>query len=373
MLAPRPSAYHGRGMTSAPPLLVTRDEMLLDELLRLAAAAGVTLDVAADTMSAMRGWAPAALVLVGADQAGDVAEQRPPRRDGVHVVGHGPVDDRVFRSALAAGALDVVELPASQAWLVELLTDVSDGARGGRRRRARTFAVISGSGGAGATTFAAGLAVVSARLRTSALVDLDPLGPGLDRVVGLDGSEGVRWDGLVTTPGRLGSRSLREALPEKDGLVVLTWDVATPVDLDPGSVREVLSASQRGNELVVVDLPRALDDVTVEVVTRCDRVLVVVTPTIMGVASAAKVLAGLRTATDRIGLVVRRRGTAIDSEQVAATLGVPLLAELPRQRRLAEHLELGLGPAHGPRSPLARSARAALLELIEAEHAEDAA
>ena len=368
--------YDGRGMTSAPPLLVTRDSLLLDDLLRLAAAAGVTLDAADDGTSAMRGWSSAAVVLVGVDEIENVAEQRPPRREGVHVVGHAPVDERVFRAALTAGALSVVELPTSEAWLVELLTDVSDDAAGRRGHPACTVGVISGSGGAGATTFAAALAVVSAERQVSALVDLDPLGPGLDRVVGLDGSDGVRWDSLVGTRGRLGSRSLRQAMPDKDGLAVLTWDIGAPVELDSASVREVLSAAQRGNDLVVVDLPRALDDVTVEVVTRCDRVLVVVAPTIVGVASAAKVLAGLRAATDRAGLVLRRGGAAVAPDQVAATLGAPLLAELPRQRRLPEHLELGLGPVHGQRSALARAARSTLRQVLDAADgmaAEDAA
>ncbi len=360
-------------MTSAPPLLVTRDALLLDDLLRLAAAAGVALEAADDGPTAMRGWSSAALVLVGVDEVENVAEQRPPRRAGVHVVGHGPVEERVFRAALTAGALSVVELPASEAWLVELLTDVSDDAAGRRERPACTLGVISGSGGAGATTFAAALAVVSAERRVSALVDLDPLGPGLDRVVGLDGSEGVRWDSLVGTRGRLGSRSLRQAMPDKDGLAVLTWDIASPVEVDAASVREVLSAAQRGNDLVVLDLPRALDDVTVEVVTRCDRVLVTVAPTVVGVASAAKVLSRLRAATDRIGLVLRRGGAAVASEQVAATLGAPLLAELPRQRRLPEHLELGLGPVHGQRSALARAARSTLGQVLGAERGEDAA
>ena len=43
------------------PLFVTRDDTLLDELLRLAAAAGVTPDVAHDGAAALRGWAAAPL------------------------------------------------------------------------------------------------------------------------------------------------------------------------------------------------------------------------------------------------------------------------------------------------------------------------
>lgn len=344
---------------AAPALLVTGDELLLDDVLRLAAAAGVSLDVAHDTTSALRSWSSAAVVLVGADLVGRLAEQRPPRREQVHVVGHAPHDDALFRHALLAGAGDVLELPAAEGWLVELLTDVGD-VGGGVARRGRTLGVVAGSGGAGASTFAAVLAVVSAQQHATALVDLDPLGPGLDRVVGLDEPGGVAWDALVSSRGRLGSRSLRSALPDKDGLAVLTWGSGPPVTLDPAAVREVLSAAQRGNDLVVVDLPRSLDEVTAEVVTRCDRVLVVVAPTVVGVASAARVLTRLRPLTAEVAVVTRRGPGTLAADELAAALGAPVVAELPHQRRLEEWVELGLGPVHGRRSGLARAAGVAL-------------
>jgi len=358
-------------MTPAPVLLITRDDGLLDDLLRLAAAAGVSLDVEHETAGALRGWATAAVVLVGADLVERVAEQRPPRRDRVHVVGPTPIRDDVFRSALVAGAQDVVELPAAEDWVVELLTDAGDepdgsaGRPGRASRRARTVGVIGGSGGAGATTFACALALVSALRETTLLVDLDPLGPGVDRVVGLDGGDGVRWDALVRSQGRLGSRSLRAALPQKAGLAVLTWGPGAPVRLGAGTVREVLSAGQRGNERVVVDLPRTLDDTTAEVVTRCDRLLLVADASVAGVCSAGRMAAVLDPLHDRVGVVVRRRASALPAGQVASALDLPLVAEVPHHRRLAEHVDLGLGPVHARRSALARAARSVLADPVE--------
>jgi secretion/DNA translocation related CpaE-like protein len=263
----------------------------------------------------------------------------------------------VFRVALAVGAVDVVELPLAESWVVELLTDAVD-TRGvaAIRPHAHTVGVVSGSGGSGATTFACALALTAARRRQAMLVDLDPLGPGVDRVVGLDSPSGVRWDALAYSRGRLGSRSLRAALPDKDGLAVLTWDVGSPVDLDAATVREVLSAARRGNDVVVVDLPRGVDDVSAEVFSRCDRVLVVATASVAGVASAGKVAAVLRPLNQNLGVVVRVGGPAVPADDVAATLGLPLVAEVPHQRRLAEHVDLGLGPVHGRRSRLARAA-----------------
>jgi secretion/DNA translocation related CpaE-like protein len=235
--------------------------------------------------------------------------------------------------------------------------DAVDGGRGGR---ARTIGVVAGSGGAGATTFACALALVASVTDTAVLVDLDPLGPGVDRVVGLDGGEGVRWDVLVSSRGRLGSRSLRAALPVKDRLAVLTWPSGPVVGLDPASVREALSAAQRGNDVVVVDLPRVVDDLTAEVVTRCDLLLMVTEASVAGVTAAGKVAALLTALTDRVGLAVRSGRGGVPAAQVAAALQAPLVVQVPVERRLAEQVDLGLGPVRSRRSSLARAARVAL-------------
>jgi hypothetical protein len=65
-----------------PPLFVTADPILLDELLRLAAAAGVTPEVAPDPPTALRSWASAPLVLVGVDQAAPMARIDPADEPG---------------------------------------------------------------------------------------------------------------------------------------------------------------------------------------------------------------------------------------------------------------------------------------------------
>jgi secretion/DNA translocation related CpaE-like protein len=350
-------------MTDAPPLLVTADERLLDDILRLAAAAGVNLDVAHDSVSALRGWPAASLVLVGSDQAAPVAARLPPRRAEVHVVGRSPVGDGLFRDAVALGARDVVELPAAEGWLVELLTDVSDGGV----RTACTVGVVGGSGGAGATTFACALAVVAAATRGPALlVDLDPFGPGVDRVVGLDDAGGIGWDALLDSQGRFGSRSLRAALPQRDGLAVLTWEAGPARPPGPEQVREVLSAARRGNDVVVLDLPRSVDEVTAEAVGRCDHVVVVVGPTVPAVASAARVVASVRDHNGNVTTVVRQMPSGPAAEQVAAIVGLPLAATVGRQRRLSEHVDLGLGPVHARRGPLARAARQVLDQVCAA-------
>ena len=126
------------------------------------------------------------------------------------------------------------------------------------------------------------------------MLDTDPLGPGLDRVLGMEDRPGVRWDELCQTTGRLGAASFRESVPRRDGLGVLTWYAGRRGTLQPFAVREVLSAARRGHETVVVDIPRSRGPLLDEVVARCDLVVVVARPTVLGLAAAARVVVGVR-------------------------------------------------------------------------------
>jgi secretion/DNA translocation related CpaE-like protein len=339
------------------PMFVTDDEALLDELLRLAAAAGVTPEVARDGVAGLRGWSGASFVLVGADQARAMARTAPPRRQKVHVVAWGQVPDELFRVALAVGAESVATFPGSEAWLVEELTDLGDQ----RIERGLTLGVVGGSGGVGATTFACALGQMAARSGEAVVIDLDPLGPGIDRVLGLEARDGVRWDELGQPTGRLSARSLRQALPRSAGLGVLTWNAGPHGTLQAFAVREALSAAQRGHDTVVLDLPRCRDELQEEVAARCDKVLVVTAPTVAGVASAARVCAGF-PAPGALGLVIR--GSGADPRDVSRVVGPPVIAEMPDQRGLAESIDLGLGPVRSRRGPLGRTS----LRVLDALH-----
>lgn len=335
-----------------PLLLLTADDVLLDELLRLAAAAGTATEVARDLSTALRTWSRAPAVVVGVDQLAGLARMGPPRRGGVLAVGWGATGEDVFRSALAVGAEHVIELPDGASWLTALLTDAGDDPHG----RAPTLGVVGGSGGAGATTLACALGQAAALSGPALVIDADPLGPGVDRVLGLEEEAGVRWPDLARTTGRLGSRSLREALPRRGALGALAWGRGGRAEAvpDPVAVREVLSAAARGHRSVILDLPRG--DRAAELMGRCDEVLVVVTPSITGIASAARLVdrtvdAGADAA--RLALVVR--GAGIAPEAVERAVGVPVRAAMPDQRGLAEAIDLGLGPLRSRRGPLARA------------------
>lgn len=336
------------------PLVLTRDPSLLDDLARLAAGAGVRLDVRGDPVAALASWSVAPLVVVGDDVVGEVAAVAPPHRAGVVIVSTAP-ETEVFRLALELGAACVVELPAAESHLGALFADVEEVPGSGL-----VLGVVGGAGGAGASTLACALGQVGGRDGPSLVIDTDPVGPGLDRLLGLDETAGVRWHDLATSAGRLGSRSLREAVPRRDGVGVLTWaaGAATPPPL--ARVRDVLAAGQRGHALVVLDLARQSGALSAELMARCDFVLAVTPATVSGVASTMRLVEPM-VDTSRWRLVTRRG--AVPVRDLVAATGVPVAFEVPEQRGLAEAVDLGLGPVRHRRAPLGRAVARFLAEV----------
>lgn len=343
-----------RPAVAAPPLVITADDDLLAALLPLAAAADVTPTVARDPITALVSWSRAPVVLVGADLAARLADVVPEARSRVVIVSPGLAAHELFRTALRLGAEQVVEVAAASGWLVEMLADVTEHLSG----RGRVIGVIGGSGGAGATTLACALGQWAARSGPAAIIDCDPQGPGLDRMLGLERRQGFRWDALCQTTGRLSARALREALPRAGDLGVLSWYVdGRPQTLQAFAVREVLSAARRGHATVVVDLPRWPDPLVDEIASRCDELVVATVASVVGVAGAARLRARF---AEHGGAGVVLRGEGLTAAEVQRAVGLPVLAQMRDQRGLAEAVDLGLGPLRSERGPLAAAVSAVL-------------
>jgi hypothetical protein len=103
------------------PLVVTADPELFDELLHLASATGVELDITADPAAARARSAAAPLVLVGRDVAeANCPAGLPQRPDLVLVGGSDSSIEPPGQLAEQLGAARVAILPAAGPWLVDL-------------------------------------------------------------------------------------------------------------------------------------------------------------------------------------------------------------------------------------------------------------
>lgn len=345
------------------PLLVTADGDLLDELLRLAAAGGTEVELAADPAAARARWTPAPLVLVGADQAQACLRARLPRRPRTVLVGHSGNLDPGTQLAELIGAEHVATLPAAEPWLVDRFAECAgDPAATGP---ARVVAVLGGRGGAGASVLAGGLAVTAARARQrTLLVDADPLGGGLDLVLGWEQLEGLRWPALTGTDGRVDPPSLVRALPSRGDLVVVSWDRGDLLSLPAEAMAATIDAGRRGRDVVVLDLPRHLDDAAVVALQSADRALVVVPAELRATAAAARVVAEAAPHCAALSVVVRGPAPGrLKATEVARALGLPLAGTLRPEPGLCRGLERGEAPAAAGKGPLAALCQRLLGEL----------
>jgi secretion/DNA translocation related CpaE-like protein len=333
------------------PLVLTADPSLLDDLLRLAAAAGVEPEVDADPGAARRSWSSAPLVLLGADIAASAAALRLPRRGDVVLVGLDLDDAAIWQLAVEIGAEHVVFLPDAEPWIVEQLADATEGAG----PRAPVVCVLGGRGGAGASTLAAALSLTGARRGLRALLlDGDPLGGGIDLVLGGEDTSGPRWPDLAMTRGRVSGSALYDALPRVDELTVLSWDRGDALTIPAAAMESVLGAARRGSELVVVDLPRRPDAAAEVALAASDTALLVVPAEVRATASAARVAAAVGLLADNLQVVVRGPApSGLPVEFVADALGLPLAGSMAAERNLEEALERGDPPARAGRGPLA--------------------
>jgi len=334
------------------PLVLTSDDDLLDELLRLAAAGGTEGEVAPDPPAARARWVAAPLVLVGSDQTQACLRARLPRRPRVIMVGRSGNGDPSWDLAELLGAEHVAMLPAAQPWLVDRFAETTGNTVAAT---GRIVAVIGGRGGAGASVLAGGLAVTAARagLRTL-LVDADPLGGGPDLVLGWEQLEGLRWPALTTADGRVDAPALVQALPSRGDLVVLSWDRGDLMPLPAEAMAATMDAGRRGRDFVVVDLPRQLDDPAMIALQAADQVFVLVPAELRATAAAARVVAAVAPHCANLSVVVRGPAPGrLKAREVAKALDLPLAGTLRPEPGLCRGLERGEAPTATGRGPLA--------------------
>ncbi|MEU7029403.1 septum site-determining protein Ssd [Streptomyces sp. NPDC046275] len=331
-------------------MLVTEDLALLDDLLRLCAAAGAEPEVHHTVPERRASWTDPPLVLVGDDAAATCRAAA--RRPGVLLVGRDPDDPGVWQRAVRIGAEDVLTLPDDEARLVDLLADAVEGVG----PQAPTVGVIGGRGGAGASTLACGLALAAVRAgQRTLLVDGDPLGGGLDVLLGGERAEGHRWPDFAASKGRLAGAALEESLPEVHGLRVLSWDRGDPVHVPPEAMRSVLAAARRRGGVVVVDLPRRIDDTVTETLAQLDLGLLLVPGELRAVAAAQRMADAVGTVLRDLRAVVRGPyAPGLDEEWIAEALRLPLVGDLPHDPDLSAAGDGGPPPGADARSPLAR-------------------
>ena len=340
------------------PLVLSSDEDLLDELLRLLAAAGAEPELAVGGPGMRRAYREAPLVLLGSDALASEALRSLPRRPGVVVVATAELPSADWARAVEVGAERVAVLPDDEAWLL------SRAAAAVRSpvERGRLLAVGGSCGGAGVSTLATALAMVAGD--GALLVDADPWGGGLDLLLGGERAEGLRWPELTGLRGRVAGDALLASLPLVENVHVLAASRSGPQTVPPEALTAVVEAARSSGRTVVVDLPRAAPDgkewSTATVAADADLAVLVV-PALLRSATAARLLvdaAGSPWCAAQV--VVRRVPGGLDADDVTEIVGRPVVAELAHDRGVTVRGERGKPPVVGARSPFGGAARRVL-------------
>jgi len=255
-------------------------------------------------------------------------------------------------------------------------------------------AVTGASGGLGASVLTAALAVRAvAAGRTACVVDLDPLGGGLDIVLGLEQTDGTRWGDLAALEGEADGESVLHTLPRADGVRVLSHD-RHGTGVPDTVVRALVDALVLVCDLVVLDLPRPgrlpvgsppadhhliLAGTTLTHVAALSALLTSMAPAHpaagppTGRDGGPTVRAGPVGPVGTVAVLLRGGGAGgADPARMAPVvlrqLGAKVLGVIPDDRSVPADLAHGLPPG-GRSGPLAKALDPLLLEVLQSRWA----
>ena len=321
-------------VTSAPQnnetpgvTLISSDERLAEIIGSVAASVGVVVSVVSDRSSAEREWSDAQLVLVGQDSAAAAIAWGLGARDQVYVAGHSPQE--VVRWSPLLGA-SVIVVPQANATLAELLRDGTS-----QTTRARVVLIGGATGGLGASTLAAGVAGAAVQMGwSSAVVELDPGGGGLDVLLGAERLEGWRWPELASARGVVSG--LTDHLPVMDSVLCVSAG-RHPCQVGARARSSVVESLAAETDLVVLDRGQLGDDELVGVPIDCRYDIV---------SAELRGLLAARARSAEADEVLLRRGPGrrMSSHDVAAVLDRDPLLTVRQDERLARAAEQGEAP-----------------------------
>lgn len=306
-------------------LLVTRDERLADHVALIAAACGVVLllqRTVPDTVPE-----GCSMALLGPDAALECPAGR--FRVPVVLIGFGRDGEDLWRAAARDPGARVAVLPEAAAWLGEYL-----GERALHSGRGRVTLFSGATGGAGTTTLAVLSALGAGRRGVrSLLVDADPHSRGLWPLLGRPTVSGVGWEDFMRSRGRIAPGHLAEVLPAADGTAVLTWTGGIPETVPPAMVNEVIAASRRTFDTVVVDAGRTAG-VDQTLASMADSVIVVAPGTMTGAGPPRPDDGYAHRSPSRL-VVTGRLPTGVDAGRLASAAGLELLGYVPASAAFA--------------------------------------
>lgn len=287
------------------------------------------------------------------------------------VLAVGPSDDpKLLRRAMRTGVRDFLTVPVDPAEVVAVLEKIRDEKRSVQvSAPQRLTAVLNAKGGSGATLVASNLShvmVEELKLRV-ALVDLDLQLGNSALCLNLNPKIGIRE--ALAAAQDIDSVALRAYMTRhKSGLDVLavpSQAFIEPMAVSDEQLDQVLTVIGQNYDHTVVDVPRSIDPVTLSVLARADRILLVMQQHLSHLHDAKRLVNTLRSYHDdlegRLTVVINRfqKAGSIGVRDIEHALAVDFHVKIPNDyKRVCQAEDLGVPLyTHAPSALVSKALR----------------
>ncbi|MGZ5292285.1 MAG: AAA family ATPase [Actinomycetota bacterium] len=242
-----------------------------------------------------------------------------------------------LRRAIRSGASGFFLWPAEREALADAAARIRPTFEEGVERSATVLAVYGARGGAGTTFVATHLAAAFARKgRTCVLVDLDVVFADASAAVGVPADETVRTLGdLLPLGDEVSPRHVEEVLwrhPEGFGVLLAPGDALAAVHARGRHYRAAIAAARKTCDVVVLHVPRGLDEVGRTGLDVADCVVVVLSLDVLSFRDAKRAVDAAGLEGKSVFVVNRAHRSEITPADVERVFGAPPIAVIPTDR-----------------------------------------
>lgn len=251
-----------------------------------------------------------------------------------------------LRRAIRGGAAGFYLWPAEREELAIAAARIRPPIEQETDKHARVIAVYGPRGGAGTTFVATHLAAALARRdRSCVLVDLDVVFADASAAVGVPIDEPVRTVAdLLPLGDEVSVRHVDEVLwrhQQGFGVLLAPGDEVAAVTVRGHHYRSAVAAVRKTCDVVVLHVPRALDEIARTGLELADRVLVVLGLDVLSFRDARRAITAAGIAERCAFVVNRARRSEIAPSDVERVFGVPPIAVIPAASGVPEAQDHG--------------------------------
>lgn len=224
-------------------------------------------------------------------------------------------DVKLLSLAISAGVSEFIDKTDYQSNLLTIVKKLLHKSSNERQaKKGQTIAVINAKGGSGASFIASNIAFLKSQKpnANTALIDLDlqfgtiglnfDITPRytIDKVLeNISGIDYLELEAHMATY----EKTLKLLLPPQDEIILNE-------EISPASIKSMLNLTQRNYTEVIIDLPRLIDQITINVLEQADHILVVVQQSLAHFRDGKRLVnilnKDLDIALDRISVIINR-------------------------------------------------------------------